>query len=266
LNIAVVIAAVLSLTGCIFSSQRREFDRGVKAMSDGQFDQGFMLLERVIQRDRSSKLALEAARRGARIAYLEAKDYHHAVDFNRQIVLLSPDPAERIIAQKQIAEIQFSDLANYEQAIVEYNKLLSLPHSPSDGFHFQLNVAKSYFQLNNFVQSRIEADELISKPLDEDQKFEVLLFKANLNLTDKKLDAATNSFADLLANYPERAQKENVPLNLSVCYEEKGEFAKAIQILQDMKKYYPTPDFIDFKIRRLQERAANLPGAEGLRK
>jgi tetratricopeptide (TPR) repeat protein len=260
------VCTVLVFSGCLFSSQKREFDRGVKAMSHGDFDQGFQLLERVIQRDHNSKLAIEAARRGARTAYLEAKDYKRALDFNRQIVLLSSESEERVNAQKQIAEIEFSDLANYEQAIIEYNKLLSLPHSAGDGFHYQLNVAKAYFQLNNFVQSGVEADELMTKPLNEDQKFEVLLFKANLYLTDKKLDAASNAFMELLTKYPERAQKENVPLNLSVCYEEKGEFVKAIQILRDMKSYYPTPDFIDLKIRRLQERAANLPGAEGLRK
>lgn len=258
--------ATVSLSGCFFSYQRMDMKRGASLIEKGQFEEGFQLLERAVRREPQTSVALEAARRGSKAAVLEAKDYRRALYFGRQIVLYSPSPSERFAAQKQIAQIQFESLANYEQAIVEFNKLLALADPTEDTFAFRLSIAKAYYQLNNFYQAGVETDELLGKKLSDDQKFEVLLLRANIHLTEKKHDQAAATYTELLNHYPERAKKENVPLNLSVVYEEKGDFNKAIQTLEDLKSSYATPDFIDLKITRLKERAQNMPGAQGFRK
>ncbi len=254
---------LLALSGCF---NRLELKRGIAALNHGQLSEGFADLERVIKKNPESQNALIAARTGSRVALLEAKNYNQALYFYRHLVLYAPDESERLQAEAQVAHIEFEDLTHYDVAIAEYSKLLQLKHTDEEGFEYQFNVAKAYFQLNNFYQSGVEIDELLQRKLNEDQKFEVLLFKANLNLTEKKLEPALKVYNSLLADYPERAKKENVPLALSVCYEEKGDFLKAIKILNELKSSYPSPDFLEVKIKRLEIRAANLPGAEGLKK
>ena len=263
---ASVFVLVLAIAGCQLPFQRLEYRRAVRACVHGNFNEGLSLIDRIIKRDPEAKLALTAARYGARVAALDAKDYPKAIQFYKNLVLFSPDREERMKSQRQIAEIQFRNLANYEQAIVEYNKLLGLTESDEDKYEFRFNIAKAYYQLNNFYQSAVELDELLGGKIPEARRFDVLLFKANLLLTEKKLDKAVESYLGLLKKFPERAKSENVALNLSVCYEEKGEITKAIQVLEAFKKDYPTPEFIDLKIQRLEARRANLPGAEGLKK
>lgn len=265
-RLVVALIFIDGIAGCQFSFQRLEFRRAVRACSRGQFDEGLALIDKIIKRDPDSVMAVSAARYGARVAALDAKNYQRAIQFYRNLVLFSPDREERMKSQRQIAEIYFGNLANYEQAIVEYNKLLRLSDKDEEKYEYRFNIAKAYYQLNNFYQSSVEIDELLSRDIPEGRRFDVLLFKANLLLTEKKLDKAVDSYLDLLKKYPERAKTENVALNLSVCYEEKSEISKAIQVLETLKKDYPTPDFIDLKIQRLHDRRANLPGAEGLKK
>ena len=48
--------------------------------------------------------------------------------------------------------------------------------------------------------------------------------------------------------------------------QEKNDFEKAIEVLEQVKDAYPTKEFIELKIKRLKERAKNQPGASGLKR
>ncbi|HEX4924267.1 MAG TPA: tetratricopeptide repeat protein, partial [Bdellovibrionales bacterium] len=86
------------------------------------------------------------------------------------------------------------------------------------------------------------------------------------HLATRRIDGAIALFKGLMEKFPQQARDEHVGLSLAVCYEEKNDFKAARAVLNEIRGFYPRPDFIDLKIQRLAEREAQLPGAQGLRK
>jgi tetratricopeptide (TPR) repeat protein len=261
------LAAVLVVnTGCTLSFDWINTIRVQRAISRQDFAAAIALLQKQIDENPSSSKALVAARTGARLAHLEAKDYRSAVGFYRDIIMRSDDDQERKSSQKFIAQIYFENLQDYDQSVLEYERLLKLEHVPEEEFRYRLNLAKSQLQLNNLDQATDELDVLLSKSKTPDEIFEAKLLKANILVTAKRLQEAASLWQAILQEFPDRSKKENVALNLVVCYEELKDFARAIQVLEKMRADYPNPDFLNLRIGRLRQRLSNQPGAQGLKR
>ena len=170
------------------------------------------------------------------------------------------------MAHVNIAQICFENLLDYGQAVSEYERLLRLQLKPEEAFHFRLNLAKAQFQLNNLEQSGNELDVLLAQKHSDDEAFEAEVLKANILVAQKKQADAALLWEKILKDFPERSKKENVALNLVVCYEEQKDFGKAIEVLERMKSNYPNPEFLEIRIQRLRQRRSNQPGAQGLKR
>src|SRR4051812_20687417 len=137
-----LVAVGFFLPGC-FSSNSFDFHKAEKAAQAKQFDEALKYYKRVIQRDPAQPKAIVAAREAARIAYLESRNFLAALEFYRFLVLQSPSSDERKEAQKKIAMIYYEHLVDHKQAIAEFFKFLTLPHTPSEEFESRFNIAKS---------------------------------------------------------------------------------------------------------------------------
>ncbi|MEO0335621.1 MAG: tetratricopeptide repeat protein [Pseudomonadota bacterium] len=255
------------VAGCFLSYQRIEMSRAQSNIETKNFKSAIKHLDRIIKRDPDSSQALKAAKLAANLSFLELKNFPKAIDYYRHVIMYSKDPKVRYLSQRNIADIYFEKLNDYANSVLEYNRLLRLPHSEDDHYKHKSRVAKAHFQLNDFYQSAIEIDSLLKRYSESaDRVFELSLFKANILLTTKKVDEAISLYVDLLTNYPKQSTEENVPISLAIAYEEKKEFGKAIRVLQDIEAESENEEFIQLKIRRLEQRAKNQPGASGLRR
>lgn len=262
-TLLLISALVPALAGCTLSFDWLHILRAKRAVSTGDYASAVALLERVRLRNPDGQKAVEASRLGARVAQVNAKDYASAVQFYRHLVLKSDDVIERRRAQENVAMIYFDQIQDYNQAVYEFEKLLKQDLSPDEAFRFRLDLAKSHFELNNLEQAANELDLLLAKKLEPDQIFDIKQVKANIHVAAKDLAAAAQSWDEMLKEFPERAKKEKVAMNLVVVYEELKDFNKAIETLEKMKADDPNPEFIDLRIERLKERKINQPGAQG---
>jgi tetratricopeptide (TPR) repeat protein len=260
------LSLILTLSGCTFSLDWFRQYRAESAIANQDYETALPLLQKIMQENPDSTRALDAARVGARVAHLNAKNHVLAIEFFRYVVLRSPNPHERQEAQRYIAQIEFENLQDFNQAILEYEKLLRLDNPPEDAFHYRLNLAKSHLRINNVDQAVTELDILLAQKLTAEEIFEVRVLKANTLSATKRLDEAIVAWQGILEEFPERSKKDNIALNLVVCYEEKKAYAKAIEVLEGMREGNPHPEFLDARIQRLKDRAGNLPGAQGLKK
>ena len=260
-----LIASVLFLAGCS-SQEEGDFNQGQKNLSQGHTKVALSFFERVVKRNSHSKMTLEAARESARISFFELKDYPKAIEFHHFIVLSSPDEKERLESQKQIASIYFNNLQNYQAAIVEYSKLQEMPHTEAEAAQYKLNVARSQYYLNNFFQAESEIDNLLKLKAEENIRFNALMLKGNILIGKKEYLKAADLLKNLMQAYPQKALQENVPLTLAVCYEENSDYKNAIRVLEEHKQNYHPQEYIELRIKKLQERLRNAPGAKGFRK
>jgi tetratricopeptide (TPR) repeat protein len=257
-----LLSFLLAVVACT-SPEQQEMNAGKTAVSEGQFHIAISHFERVITRAAGKPIGLEAAREAARVSFYETKDFLKAIHFYQQLVLSSPDSAERLQAQKQIVSICFDHLTDYQKAVIEINKLIVMIPDPKEKAEYKMKLARAYYYQNNFTQAKNETDEFLRTSPPSDQKFDMTFLKGNIALAEKDLPTAIGLFKSLLTEFPDRAIKDNVGLTLSVCYEEMKDFRGAIEVLEQLKATHPMPEYIDIRIKRLQERLKNQPGARG---
>lgn len=261
----ILIVFLFTITACS-SQEQADYKQAQKEISQQHYRIGLSLLDRVIKRNASTDLPLAAAREAARISYFEIKDFDKAITYYRFIILNSPSEKERLEAQKQIATIYFNNLQNYQLSLIEYTKLQSLPHTDLEGAQYKMNMARAQYYLNNFFQSESEIDALLKLKSNDEIQFSALMLKGNILVGKKDFKAAAEIFKGLLQKHPDKANQENVPLTLAVCYEENFDFKSAIAVLEQYRSKYSQQEYIDLRIKRLQERMKNAPGAKGFRK
>jgi tetratricopeptide (TPR) repeat protein len=264
--LAAFLFLILSTPACRLSQDKIEFEKGQSATEAKNYRGALEHFDHVVKRQVNTELALEAAKEAARVSYYELKDYKKASVYFQHIILYSKVSAERIEAQKKIAELNFSNLQDYKQAILEYNKLLQLPHSPREEFEYRLAIARSFFYQNNFFQALVEVDNILKKAGDAEDVFDAMELKANILMQTKKHDEAVEVLKLMTSKYPEKSKDRQTGLLLAVVYEEKNDFAKAIETLTSIKDTYPSPAFIEARIKNLKERQSYLPGARGWHK
>lgn len=253
------------LTACS-SQEEADFNQAKKSISQEHYRIALGYLDRVIKRNSSSSYPLEAAREAARISYFEIKDFNKAIQYYHFIVLHSPDEKERLESQKQIALIYFNNLQNYQQSIIEYSKLQQMPHTDLEASQYKLNVARAQYYLNNFFQAESEIDSLLKLRSDDSIRFSALVLKGNILVAKKDFAKAAEIFKEIIEKYPAKSEQENVALILAVCYEENLDFKNAIAVLEGLKTKYKPMEYIELRIKRIQERMKNAPGAKGYRK
>lgn len=263
INICLALACSLCLFSGCTSAEQKEMNKAKSEIKNGHYRIALSHLEKVITRTPASDLGLEATREAAKLSYYDIKDFHKSAQFYQRIVLHSKDAEERLNAQKQIVAIYFDHLTDYQKAVIEINKLLVMLTEPKEKTEYKMKLARAYYYQNNFTQAENEADEFLATNPPSDLRFDMVFLKGNISLAKKDLPAAATIFTKLLEEFPERAVKENVGLTLSVCYEEMKDFKSAIETLERLKSTHPMPEYIDIRIKRLQDRLKNQPGARG---
>lgn len=258
----VLLIATLQLLGCTSQSER-ELKAGKQAATDGHYRIAINHFDKVLIRDPSGDLAIEAAREAARVSFFDIKDFRKAAIFYKHLVLYSKDYKERLQSQKQIADIYFDQLNDYPKAVVELNRLVAMLEDPKEKAFYKMSLARAYYYQNDFAQAENEADEFLRREIPVEQKFEMKMLKGNISLAKKDLPKAVEIFKNLLKEYPEQSRRDNVALTLSVCYEEMKDYTSAMEVLEQLKEHHPMPEYIDLRIKRLQARLKNLPGARG---
>ncbi|WP_413289490.1 tetratricopeptide repeat protein [Bdellovibrio sp. HCB337] len=262
---ALIVGLTLGLSACS-PPEAKDYKAAQEEMAQGHHRIALSNLDRVLKRAPDSEYAVKAARDGARISSLETKDYKKAASYYQFLVLHSPDATERLNSQKQLAAIYFDQLQNYDQAIIELNKLIRDTESDVDIARYKLDIARSNYYLNNFFQAHSELDDLLKLKVDDSERFSAWVLKSNIHIALKEYAKAIEILKKVTTTFPQKSLQENVYQTLAVCYEETDNFTEAINTLESVKDKYAQPEYIDIRIKRLKERQKNRPGARGLRK
>jgi tetratricopeptide (TPR) repeat protein len=249
----------MTMAGCD-TPQTIDFNRGAGFQAKNEFHLAVSEYEKVIRRAPRSQLALRAARESAKIYLYEIKNYERSIEVLKLLVLYSDQPEERLKAQTQIAQIYFDNLARYDKALIEYSRLLASNLSKAEKLKVRLAIARTYYYLGQFSQSWSEAREiLLDKSVSPDQAFDVMLLQANINLAQKDFLEAARILRKIMADFQERATKENIGLSLALCYEELGNHEEAIGVLEFVKTYYQPKEYIELRIRKIKQKTVNQP-------
>lgn len=261
-----LLVVVFGLLSACSSQEENDYKLAKRSINQGHFRIALGHLDRVIKRNQTPELVVDSAREAARLSLYELKDFQKAIFYYHFLVLHSKEEEERIFAQKQIASIYFDNLQDYQKAISEFSKLQQLPLPDLEKAQYKMSLARAHFYMNSFDQAESEINNLLKLKIDEDVEFSALVLRANIKIAKENFKEAITIYSDLLKRYPEKSFQENIALNLALCYEEELDFKSAIEILNTLRGRYKPAEYLELRIKRVEARSKNAPGAKGFRK
>jgi tetratricopeptide (TPR) repeat protein len=259
----------LIFTGCVKQAEFTYYEEAQKFEKAGKSAEAVDRYRKTVElAPPDSKESLDAARKGYRLTKVSLSDWNLQKFFLNHIVIHSKNFDEAMKAQEEVAEINFSKINNYEEAILCFSRLRNQNLKKEADLDYRFKTAKSYYYLKNFDQAMVEIKDTrtahtVLKPKED---FRFLVLEANTLLAQSKLESAEKLFRKILIEHPDLAASENIAMNLVVSLEETGKLEEALSTLKAFRTSFGNKDFVDLKMRRLEERISQQPGAKGLRK
>lgn len=255
--------------GCRATRDVVFYKKAQDSQNKQEYVQAILFLNKAINLSDDPKLLLRSAKKGLYILKKFIKNELQETSKNlfqirylRLILLHSHQSRQRFLAQRRLADIYFNNMRDYRRAIEALTHLLAFNLTQPQRQETQLKIAKSYYYIGKLDQAKVELEQI-----RQEGRFiyDVLLLRGHIFLGEKQLERAILTYKDLMRRFPKRSMQDQVFLTLSTCYEEKGAFKSAIQLLEGFLKENnglgeDQKTFIAMKIQRLQETHKMQPG------
>lgn len=253
----------LFLTACTPRAEKL-YTSGLDLLSKGKYLEAVDTLEDSAALDTNKQRQAKSLSEAARIVRLEVKDYPKALMLYRKLILEAEDALVRLQAQEAITEIYFENLQDYTLALKELLILEPLVTDPQKKELIKLRIAQC-MQLTGAHSAALEFIEAALSGSKYEQK-NFLKLKAQIFLTLKKYDEALNTNFYLLEMDPTYFKNENLFIAQAMVYEEKQDYKLALEFLTKHQDQIDDKNYLELRIKRLQEQIINKPFSRGMRK
>ena len=157
-------------------------------------------------------------------------------------------------AQKYIAEIMEFTFKDYDQAIIEYQKLIDMFDDSQENSASQYRIASIYIKKQNHDQALAEFEVLLEKyPKStwvEETQFKILETLYTLN----RCLEVPKHYKKVMASYPGSKYRNEMKFVVASCLEEKGMLKEAYDEFQALKTHYTHPVLLEMKLEDIEKR------------
>ncbi len=240
------------------------YSEAYSEIESGHFRIALDLLERSAALEKNDKKKTKALLEAVRIARFEVQDYERALRLNREIILKSTDPKQRLLAQETLAEIYLENVQNYSQALKELLILEQLVQGAEQKEKIRFKIAQAQFLTGN-TMSALEYVEGSLKISAADRKI-FLKLKSQILISLKRYDEALAAYEEIRKVDANFFAKENLYIATSIAYEEKEDYSSALLYLEKYQNLILDKAYLELRQKRLKEKLTNKPLFKGRRK
>jgi len=157
-------------------------------------------------------------------------------------------------AQKNIADIYQNDLRDYDQAVIEYAKLIHMESDIGEKAKGQFKLAKCYFKKGDYQQAVTEF-ELLLRDYPESGLREKAAFQiSNCFFILGSCDRAIEGYRKFLKQYSSSQYASDARYSIGNCLEEQEDLSGALAMYQSIENSGFNQKVLERKIRGLEER------------
>ncbi len=269
-NLSVVLflfSLAAGATGCTSQNPRDRFLLAERLWQEKNYSAAVAEYEKVTQKDPSSELGIKAALRAAMTQTLFLNENLGALRKLNRIIELNRESPLAHEAYKQIGEILFLRLEQYEQAIQHYERMIELyPEDPSKD-EYTYRIGKAQFHLLHFEDSirtfRIVVDKYHGSEWAKRARFEIgvseqtkghQLQQKEARLANDSFREAVKEFTAFSQTYPTDPLTLEAKFEIGNCYEEMDQVDAAYKAFEEIRALYPNRTVVEMKLRRISER------------
>jgi TolA-binding protein len=258
-----VAVAVLVAAGRDHWGAQRTFRNAEAAWEQGDYRQSAALFREVAERHPEHRLAAEALYRLGRVNAVFLNDPREAV---RVLRLLSrrdgAGPWARR-AQQLLGEIFEVRQGDCRQAIVEYQRMISLEPGGEGNDQAQFAVARCSFSLGDYDQARSEYELLLERYPESGLKPRALAGIANTWYVTGRFAQAVKAYRQAQQEARDPAQAAEAGFGIATSLEEAGDLTGALEQFERVRSNYPNPGLVEQRIARVRERLSQQGGRGG---
>lgn len=255
------------LTGCTSQNPRDRFLLAEKLWQEKNYEAAVAEYEKVTQKDPSSELGIKASFRAAMTQTLFLNEHLNALRKLNRIIEANRESPFAHEAYRQIGEILFVKLEQYEQAIQHYERMLDLYAEDPAKDEYTYRIGKAQFHLYEFEDSirtfRLVKTNYPTSLWAKRSSFEIGVSEQTkghqLQLKEARLavDAfkqAIKEYTDFIKSYPSDPLVLEAKFEIGNCYEELDQIDAAYKAFEEIRSLYPNKTVVEMKLKRIQER------------
>ncbi len=252
-----VVVAILVATARDHWGAQRLF-RGAEAASQrGDYQRAATLFRQVTERYPDHRLAPESLFRLGRLTYLFLNDPREAVLVLRSLSRRGNAGAWVRRAQQLLGEIFEVRQGDCRQAIVEYQRMISLDPRGEGNDEAQFAVARCSFSLGDYDQARAEYELLLERYPESSLRPRALAGIANAWYVTGRFAQAVKFYRLAQQESRDPALAAEAGFGVATSLEESGDLNGALAQFERVRSTYPNPGLVEQRIARARERIAH---------
>ena len=251
-----VVAAFLLVLAVDRWGERRLFSQAEAAAERGDHRRAAALFAEFGERHPGHPLAPEALYRQGRTASLFLDDQEGAVRVLRQVSRREGAGPWALRAQRLLGEIFEERQGDCRQAIVEYQRLITLAPEGEGSDEARFAVARCSFTLGDYEQSRAEFEQLLEHHPGSPLRTRALLGVANTWYVTGRYPQALRRYREALATAPDQALAAEAAFGAASALEEAGDLRGALAEFERVGPTHPNPALVAQRVARIRDRMA----------
>jgi tetratricopeptide (TPR) repeat protein len=255
------------LSSCTSQNPRDRFLLAERLWQEKNYSAAVTEYEKVVQKDPSSDLGIEAAFRAATTQTLFLNEHLGALKKLNRIVEVSRDHRLAHPAYKLIGEILFAKLEQYELAFQIYDKMLQFyPNDPEKDV-YAYRIGKAQFHLLRFDDS-IKTFRVVVDRYPGTESAKLAWFAIGVSeqtkghqqqskeprLAQDSFKQAVKDYTDFIRLYPADPLVLDAKFEIGNSLEELDQVDAAYEKFEEILEKYPNRTVVELKLKRIRDR------------
>ena len=198
----------------------------------------------------------QALKGAADIYYLENRDVRQAVSVYKELIAQCPEAKETLDARITLADILVTYYRDPRGAITELTAALARNPPQSAELHYQ--VAKLYYQVDDFHQAELEADALVKGYEASNYVDDAMFLEAQAVAMENRRPDAERLFKELVDRFPDSELAPYAQFELGKLYAEANQNDQAIDVWVKALARHPDPALVQAAIARVRARITHI--------
>jgi tetratricopeptide (TPR) repeat protein len=255
------------LSACTSQNPRDRFLLAEKLWQEKNYGAAVAEYEKVVQKDPSSDLGIEAAYRAATTQTLFLDDQLGALRKLNRIIEVNRDHRLAYGANRMIGEILFVKLEQYEPAIQHYEKMLeNYPDDPAKD-EYIYRIGKAQFHLLRFDDS-IKTFRTVVEKYPNTLSGKLARFAIGVSeqtkghqqqskearLASESFKQAVKEYTDFIRLFPKDPLVLDAKFEIGNSLEELDQVDAAYEKFEEILETYPNRNVVELKLKRIRDR------------